>query len=336
MKFAWLVCAMCIGCAPTGAPPTPAEVTLGADELSALLEEVATLGDAARGEAVFRRAELTCFNCHALSGGGGKLGPDLFDLGTRSPVDYILEALLTPNKTTKEDYKAVVITTTTGMLYAGIIQDENADAVTLRDAIQDAIVIPRSLIAEIRATISPMSAGLTASLTHGEFLDLARFLSELGKPGAFEGSTEVVARRWRVLELLPAAQRDLGAEELDTFILGAALMVWRPAYSMVSGELPVDALAPLGRDAVAYARTEVEILVGGSLALDLNSTDGLTLWIDSDRVSVAHGVDTIALEVGVHTMTFRTDLAARGGTGLRVGYGGAGDTPAHFMAIGGR
>ena len=51
-------------------PPTPAE-------LSSLVAEVAAKGDPVRGEAVFRRKDLNCMTCHAVSKAGG-------DVGTRS------------------------------------------------------------------------------------------------------------------------------------------------------------------------------------------------------------------------------------------------------------
>src|SRR5207249_876116 len=56
------------------APPT-------AEELKALAAEVLAMGDPARGEAVFRRGDLGCLKCHAVSGAGGDVGPDLSPVG---------------------------------------------------------------------------------------------------------------------------------------------------------------------------------------------------------------------------------------------------------------
>ena len=309
---------------------------LTTDQIGALVRDVENQGDAARGEAIFRRAELTCFNCHAIMGGGSNLAPDLNALGTSSPLDYIIEAILTPNKTIKEDYEAVLITTKTGMFHAGIIQDRNEDAITLRDALRDNIVIPSALVAEIRETSSLMPSGLTAPLTREELLDLARFLSELGKPGAFEVRSASLARRWRVLYALPEGHRGMGMEERDALVLENESLLWLPAYSMVSGLLPVDALAPTGGRAVAYARTQVEVLAAGSLALHLNSSDALALWVDADRVPIADRIGKIELNPGVHTLTFRIDLAARGDVGLSVEFGDEGETSARFQVVNGR
>ena len=56
------------------APPTP-------DELKRLSAEALAQGDPARGEAIFRRADLGCLKCHAVSGAGGDVGPDLSPVG---------------------------------------------------------------------------------------------------------------------------------------------------------------------------------------------------------------------------------------------------------------
>ncbi|MEZ6107138.1 MAG: hypothetical protein R3B96_13720 [Pirellulaceae bacterium] len=46
-----------------------------------LVAEVATAGDPARGEAIYRRTQSQCINCHAIGGAGGKVGPDLLSIG---------------------------------------------------------------------------------------------------------------------------------------------------------------------------------------------------------------------------------------------------------------
>ena len=46
-------------------------------ELNQLVTEVAAKGDPARGELIFRRADLNCMSCHSLSKAGGEVGPDL-------------------------------------------------------------------------------------------------------------------------------------------------------------------------------------------------------------------------------------------------------------------
>ena len=55
-------------------------------------------------EAVFRRPELGCMNCHAINKAGGSIGPDLGPVGGSSPMDYIVQSILDPNASVKEEY----------------------------------------------------------------------------------------------------------------------------------------------------------------------------------------------------------------------------------------
>ena len=70
---------------------------LSADEMKALVAEVAVKGNAHRGEAIYRRKELNCLKCHAIGGAGGRVGPDMLSLGSSAQIDYIAESLLAPN-----------------------------------------------------------------------------------------------------------------------------------------------------------------------------------------------------------------------------------------------
>ena len=68
---------------PLPAPRMPQN--LSAIEMDRLELDVKASGDAARGEAVYRRPSLLCTNCHAIGGAGGKAGPDLSSLGASAP-----------------------------------------------------------------------------------------------------------------------------------------------------------------------------------------------------------------------------------------------------------
>ncbi len=73
------------------------------------IEFVQAHGNAARGEAIFRRAELNCFKCHAVGDAGGQVGPNLVSLGATAQLDYVINSLLDPNKNVKEGFTTVVV-----------------------------------------------------------------------------------------------------------------------------------------------------------------------------------------------------------------------------------
>ncbi len=83
----------------------------------------------------------------------------------------------------------------------------------------------------------------------------------------------------------------------------------RVAYGMVSGVLPPSALRPGKAKPIAYARAEIDVTAPGTIAIRVNATEGLELWIDGNKAPVAKEI-TADLPLGVHTLTFAVDPAA--------------------------
>ncbi len=158
---------------------------LDAVELQRLIKLVQAQGAPVRGEAVFRRPELGCQQCHALGGAGGKVGPDLSGIGTSAQLDYLIESVVLPSKVVREGYTTAVVVTNDGKAYTGVVRRESPTELVLRDPLRDEIVIPVKDIDEKKVGGSLMPEGLDHSLTDAELADLVRFLSELGRPGPF-------------------------------------------------------------------------------------------------------------------------------------------------------
>src|SRR5205085_1535171 len=163
-------------------------------------------GDPARGEQVYRRKELSCMVCHAIGGAGGRVGPDLTSIGASAQVDYLVESILAPNKKVKEGYHSIQVTTKDGEELSGIPVRENNEELVLRDTSNKEISVPKKNIETRKIGGSIMPAGLVDFLTEGERLDLFRFLSELGKPGAYDATKGNVARVWRINSSTAPAQ----------------------------------------------------------------------------------------------------------------------------------
>ena len=146
-----------------------------------LIPLVRSKGDARRGAEVYHRPELGCVACHSVNGQGGNIGPDLSALGTAQPLDFIIGAILDPQKEIKEGFMSVSVVTQDGEELQGYLRRESAADLTIRDVLQNRdIRIPRSRIKEKRQTGSVMPTGLVDILSRDEFADLVRYLSELG------------------------------------------------------------------------------------------------------------------------------------------------------------
>jgi putative heme-binding domain-containing protein len=259
---------------------------LSPEEMKQLIADVQSKGDPARGEDVFRRADTSCLKCHSIAGAGGQLAPDLSSLGS-SPVDYIIDAILQPNKAIKEGYHAVIVETNDGDQITGIKIRQSETALILRDAVQDEIAIPLNTIkGKPREAASMMPAGLADPLTRQELIDLIRFLSELGRPGPFAVGAKPVARRW---ELLDSPQTTTAKPNQP---LQLKPEIWTPAYANVSGDLPIPAGKP------ALVRCQINVTTGGQVRP--NPTPASTpMWIDNNPTTNP----TIDLKPGVHTVT---------------------------------
>jgi putative heme-binding domain-containing protein len=310
------------------APPT-------AEEVQKLVAEARASGDAARGEKIFRRADMGCFQCHGVGAAGGQLGPDLRSIGASSPADYIVESLLDPNKAIKENYASTLVATKSGQVVSGIKVGEDDKQIVLRDAVTDRIAINKADIRRSRLGGSLMPQGLTEPLTRGEFLDLVRFLTELGKPGPYGPDTAQVVRRWRVLDRISAEAAHFNDRLLLDSSSGAVGMTWHAAYAMVDGALPADALIRGKQVDVAFARGEIEVAAPGKIALVLNDAKGLTMWVDDKAVEVKPTME-VDLPKGVHAVTLKIHLPTRGANPLQLEVRDVPGSNGHALAVGGQ
>ena len=148
-----------------------------------LVAESRSQGDAKRGAELFRRADLNCVTCHAVGGQGGNIGPALDTIGTGQPLDFIIGAVLEPNREVKESYEAIEVTTKDGESYQGYRLRSDARELVMREvSLNKEVRLRRDQIAEQRDRGSLMPPGLVDHLTREELRDLFQFLASLGKP----------------------------------------------------------------------------------------------------------------------------------------------------------
>lgn len=170
-----------LGAVLANAAGTPVEVrALTPEALDGLAEAVRTSGNAARGKEVYERAELGCTACHAVGGVGGQIGPDLGALGSAQSIEFIIGAILEPNKEVKEGFFAVEVTSKDGTQYQGYLTRESPQEIVLRDLLEAReIRLRKDEIRDRKQHGSVMPVGLVDTLSDDDFRDLVRYLSEL-------------------------------------------------------------------------------------------------------------------------------------------------------------
>ncbi len=272
-----------------------------------------TQGDPVRGEQLFRSAWLSCMRCHAIAGAGGNVGPDLAAIGTSAQPDFLVEHILQPGKRVKDGYTAFVVDTKTGDSFSGIQLRDTSEAVVLRDATHDEIVIPKSTIKRQRPIGTLMPTGLADGLTDDQLADLVRFLSELGKPGPFNVGHAAVARRWWMLSQVNALTSN---QSIGKMLLEDKKLAWSRQFTNVAGEVPLSEAASGPDQSVAILRCALDVRIPGKVSIGISDAAGVQMWIDGALVPQP-GRITKELEVGRHIFDFWIDLPARKAAGLR-------------------
>jgi quinoprotein glucose dehydrogenase len=151
----------------------------GEDPLAAYRLAVAG-GNAERGRKIFfEREALSCVRCHKVNDRGGEVGPDLSKIGGQQKRDYLLEAIVLPDKQIAKGFDPVVIVTESGKVHAGIVKDDDGKQIRLMTAEGNVVVIPRVEIEEQARGRSAMPEDLIKKLSYSELRDLVEFLAQL-------------------------------------------------------------------------------------------------------------------------------------------------------------
>ena len=317
-------------------PPTP-------DQLQKLVAEVMAKGDPARGEAVFRRGDLGCIKCHAVSGAGGDVGPDLSAVGSTSPVDYVITSILHPDLSIKENFLTRSFVTSEGKIYQGIVVDRDDNRIVVKEASGQKSTIATADVEQEAEGRSLMPKGLAGFLTHAEFLDVVRFISQLGKPGEYAIRSQPTIQRWRYLKSTPpeVAVDNSDSGTIAKRVLAADESQWAAAYAKVAGALPLDELGVSDtrdgdtRDGgttngdkkssdnkrddqkIIFLRGDVDVTTPGPIEVKLDSSSGLRVWIDDQELAV-DGPMVSELTRGPHRIVMRVDAAQRERHEVRV------------------
>jgi putative heme-binding domain-containing protein len=298
----------------------PMKPQLTAEEMQAMMQEVTEKGDPHRGEEVYRRAQLQCTVCHAIGGVGGVIGPDMVSIGASAPVDYLVESLLEPSKKIKEGYHTTLVTTKKGDAFSGALASETGAEMVIRDAAGQEHRIAKADIAEtVISPVSLMPPGLTMSLREDEFVDLVRFLSELGKEGEFKTAPNRFVRHWQALQPHPSTRDSIGHYGSKIFIDPEIDYQWTPAYADVSGGLPTKELPQVvgrGRNRMGVARFVIQAGTAGSIGLKLPKTKDVDLFVGDKEIRLEDNAGETVVPVKIAAGKTTVTLVGLLGWGL--------------------
>ena len=125
------------------------------------------------GHAVFTRL---CAGCHRLNREGVAVGPDLFDIRNQ-PKETILLHLVLPEQEIAPNFTYYECLTKDDRSISGLLADDGATSITLRQAQGVEEIVPRAQITRLTASsLSLMPADLEKGMTPQELADLLGYL----------------------------------------------------------------------------------------------------------------------------------------------------------------
>jgi putative membrane-bound dehydrogenase-like protein len=239
-------------------------------------------GDRVRGLAVFERK---CATCHVVGGIGRAVGPDLAAVADQSP-EALLVAVLDPNRAVESRYASYVAVTKSGDAWSGILVEENAASVTLRESGGIDHRIARAELRSLRSSAkSLMVEGLEAGETPQDLADLFAFLR---RPGSREHRVVRPLGECGILHLTAEAAEIYGPSlKLET--PHRNLGWWQSADDLAAwvveagAEATCDVLLDFACDASAAGGRLLVQIGEQELAFDVPSTGG---WDDYREQSI--------------------------------------------------
>jgi putative membrane-bound dehydrogenase-like protein len=155
-------------------------------------------GNARAGREVFRK---TCWQCHAIYGQGGNVGPDITSDG-RASFEQLLSNVFDPSLVIAPAYQMATVVTLDGRNLTGLVTEETAQRIVVKVPGGGVETVPRSNIKYTHLSkLSMMPEGLETMLDRKEISDLFAFLA-LDRPPEDKES-----------KLIPGAPQTLRAQE---------------------------------------------------------------------------------------------------------------------------
>jgi putative heme-binding domain-containing protein len=168
-----------------GLKSTTAEPKPLADELDAWKKILDVPGNAVAGRRLFfSPVGARCSVCHTYAGRGGKVGPDLTQIGGSTSRERIITSILHPSQEIAPDYQPWVLVTADGKSYTGLRTPRGGDnrVENFIDSDGKQFTLKSEEIKDRQAAAkSLMPDNLHATLTIDDLRDLVTFLSSSAK-----------------------------------------------------------------------------------------------------------------------------------------------------------
>ena len=135
-------------------------------------------GDPRRGRMLYM-SRGSCSDCHRLNGSGGRIGPDLSDLGWQRAPAHIRASITDPAESIGDDYRTVEVRTRDGGVVRGVLRNEDRYSIQLLDEFENLRSFQKADLAAIEKPEESLMPPLSSFFRGRDLDDLVAYLYSL-------------------------------------------------------------------------------------------------------------------------------------------------------------
>ncbi len=137
-------------------------------------------GDTRAGRVIFfERSDVQCVRCHTSGEAGGEVGPSLAKIGAQKTREYLLEAMVLPNRQIAEGWGQTAFQLENDSVEVGRVEKEDEREIHLLVADGKRRTIAKSQVKARKSALSAMPEDASKQLSKRDLRDLVEFLSQL-------------------------------------------------------------------------------------------------------------------------------------------------------------
>ena len=114
-----------------------------------------------------------------IGGSGGRLGPELDEIGLRRSLRFLRDSLIDPGAYVNPEHRSATVVAKDGTKIRGIVLNEDDYSIQLRDMREDLRSFLKSDLKEIRYEKESLMPSYKAALSAAELENLIAYLSSL-------------------------------------------------------------------------------------------------------------------------------------------------------------
>ena len=135
-------------------------------------------GDPGRGKAIYE-GKGACAGCHRVRGTGGRLGPDLTDVGAQRRIAELEQSVMDPGKVVLPNQRSFRVVTRDGVTYTGRLLNHDAFTVQMLDSKEQLRSFQKSNLREYTFVDTSPMPSYRDKLSAEELADLVSYLVSL-------------------------------------------------------------------------------------------------------------------------------------------------------------